>query len=119
MLGLAASLGCTNPLDSEFLPTGSYTLITVDGAPLPVRGATATTVRGSLVLASRSSYTLTQTDSAHTGGARTEFRSEGTWSLTDNALVLHEGGNVYLGIVAGSDTVRVNLNTRINTYIRR
>jgi hypothetical protein len=73
------------------------------------------------VLAVRAEYTITQTDSAHTGGALSEFRSDGTWSLNENALVLHQNGGtpIYLGVVAFADTVRVILNSHTNTYLKR
>jgi hypothetical protein len=118
---VAAALSCAEPLVSDVLPPGTYRLILVEGAALPFRGTTALTVRGSLSLSSGHSYTLLQTDSAIAGGALTEFRSQGTWSLSENAIVLHDGGsvNIYLGVVAPVDSVRVNLNGRVNTYIRQ
>lgn len=100
---------------------GTYALILVDGAALPFRGSTSTTVRGQLVLAKEAKYAVTQTDSAHSGGALSEFRSDGSWSLNENALVLHQNGGtpIYLGVVAPADTVRVILNAHTNTYLKR
>ena len=120
-LALAATLGCGDPLGSDTLPTGTYTLILVDGAALPFRGATSTTVRGQLVLGTQAKYTLTQTDSIHVGGALTQFQSDGSWSLNENALVLHQNGGtpIYLGVVAPADSVRVILNAHTNTYLKR
>jgi hypothetical protein len=121
-VGLLGALGgCTDPLSDKALPNGTYPLVTVEFSPLPYRGASAITLRGSLVLTSGAGYTLTQTDSALTAAAPVEFRSTGHWSLTDNALVLHDnsGQLIYLGVVVGVDTVRVNFSSRTNTYVRQ
>jgi hypothetical protein len=123
VVALIATVGaCTDPLENSFLPTGTYPLIAVEGSQLPFRGPTAITVRGALALGSGASYILTQTDSAITGGALTQLRSEGSWSLNDNAIVLHEGsGNpIYLGVVSPVDTsIRVGFDGHMNTYDRR
>ena len=65
-------------------PTGTYTLVRLDGASLPApiaSGVTAAVDRAE----KHSHYTLTQTDSA-AGAATTS--AIGTWSVTDNALQL-------------------------------
>ena len=116
-----AVLGCHDPLSSDTLPTGTYALVLVDGATLPFRGQSSTTLRGQLVLGTQAKYTITQTDSAHAGGALSQFQSDGTWSLNENALVLHHNGGtpLYLGVVAPADTVRVILDAHTNTYLKR
>jgi hypothetical protein len=116
---VAAALACTHPLESDILPPGTYRLVLVEGAPLPFRGPTALTVRGSLTLGAGHSYTLLQTDSAIAGGALAELRSQGVWSLNENAIVLHEGGDIYLGLVVPAETVRVTVRERFNTYVRQ
>jgi hypothetical protein len=117
----AAALGCHDPLSSDTLPTGTYALGLVDGAALPFRGQSSTTLRGQLVLGTQAKYTITQTDSAHAGGALSQFQSDGTWALNENALVLHQNGStpIYLGVVAPADTVRVILDAHTNTYLKR
>src|SRR6476646_907322 len=98
---------------------GLFTLASVDGASLPVRGATLITVRGSLELGSGSKYTLLQTDSAIAGGTPTQFVATGTWTLQDNAVVLTGGPELYLGIALGSiDSVRLTFRGHSNMYRR-
>ena len=121
-LALAAvGPGCHDPLSGDTLPTGTYNLVLVDGSPLPFRGQSATILRGQLVLGTQAKYTITQTDSVHASGALSQFQSDGSWALNENALVLHQNGStpIYLGVVAPADTVRVILDTHTNTYLKR
>ena len=87
---------------------------------MPARGATLITVRGSLELRSDGHYTLLQTDSAIAGAALTQFNTSGTWVLSDNAVVLTGGSELFLGIALGSlDSVRLDFHTHSNMYVKR
>jgi len=121
LAGGAAS--CQQSLSSSLLPEGTYALVLVDDSPLPYRGTSTITLGGALALQSKGQYSLTQTDSAISGGGGvTQFNSQGTWTLNENALVLRDGGTLYLGVAASLDTLRVNLTVgtvHTNTYVRR
>ena len=116
---VAVSLAsCTGATDSATGLAGTYTLSTVDGAPLPFISASGIIVRGSVGLQSNGRYTLSQTDSAVTG-ALSVFSSAGTWNVSENALVLHiDGGGVQLGL-AYFDSLSVELRDHRNIYRRQ
>jgi hypothetical protein len=116
---IVAAVACSDSGTSP-IAGGLYTLSSVDGAPLPVRGATLVTVRGSLELRADGKYTLLQTDSAITGAALTQFNTSGTWVLSDNAIVLTGGSELFLGLAIGSiDSVRLDFHSHSNTYVKR
>jgi len=115
VLASACGSDSLNPIQG-----GLFALTSVDGALLPVRGATLITVRGSLELRSDGHYTLLQTDSAIAGAALTQFNTSGTWVLSDNAVVLTGGSELFLGIALGSlDSVRLDFHTHSNMYVKR
>lgn len=123
---LAISAACILALAACDRPTsivaavGTFDLVTVDGVGVPARGSTAIVVRGALSLGDRGAYTLTQTDSALSGGGVTGIVSEGFYDLTDNSLTLHEGNTIHLGLVSGNaDSVRVLFRGGTNVYVRR
>ena len=110
---------CRSTVDNAFgSATGNYSLISVDGSPVPFRTGTTITVRGTVGLNGNGKYTLTQADSS-TSGSVTNTSLSGTWSLTDNALALVPSvGSLELGIVT-IDTIRLNRANHQNVYVRR
>lgn len=116
---LVAITACRSSVESAYgSAIGNYSLITVDGSPVPFRSGTSVTVRGTVNLKNSGDYTLTQADSS-TGGSVTNTSSSGKWSLTDNALALLPGdGSIELGIVS-IDTIRLSHASRQNVYVRR
>jgi hypothetical protein len=99
---------------------GIFNLVTVDGVPVPARGATSIAARGSIELGGDSDYDLVQIDSALTGGTTTEFRSSGQWQLENNALMLRDGSTLIFGAMSGdADTLRIVLRGQTNVYARR
>lgn len=122
-IALLASLlsvgACRNTVDSAFgSATGNYSLVGVDGSPVPFQSGTTITVRGSISLKGGGDFTLTQADSSSSGGV-TNSSLSGTWSLTDNALALVPSvGALELGIYT-IDTIRLNRPGHQNVYARQ
>jgi hypothetical protein len=118
-ISLVAALGCQSSIDDAFgSPVGNYSLISVDGSPVPFKSGTNVTVRGTVNLKSGGDYTLTQADSS-TSGTVTNTSVSGKWSLTDNALSLLPGnGTIDLGIVT-IDTIRLGHASHQNVYVRQ
>jgi len=97
---------------------GSYTLVTVDAAPLPFHGTAAFTVRGTVNLRNDGRYTLTQADSA-AAGTVSNISAAGHWSLQENALALiDDTGPLQLAVVL-IDTLRMSYRGHENVYVRR
>jgi hypothetical protein len=118
LAALIVVASCRNVLDANPLsPTGTYTLVRLDGGSLPAAVATGLTVRGAMVLQSNSKYTLTQSDSA--AGSATNTSVTGTWVVTDNALQLLSDSNaLLLGVVYG-DSVKMDYRGHQNLYVRQ
>jgi hypothetical protein len=108
---------CSSVLDpGPNSPTGTYTLIRLDGASLPAPIASGVTARGTIELRTNAHYALTQTDSA--AGAATTTSVSGTWSITDNALQLvPDGGGLLLGVVF-RDSIVMEYRGHQNVYAR-
>jgi hypothetical protein len=116
---LVALAACQNSVENAFgSAIGNYSLISVDGSPVPFKNGTTITVRGTIGLKGNGDYTLTQADSSTSGGV-TNTSLSGTWSLTDNALALIPSvGSLELGL-ATIDTIRLNHASHANLYVRR
>lgn len=108
---------CSNVLDpGPNSPTGTYTLVRLDGASLPAPITSGVIVRGSIELKSSSHYTVIQTDSA--AGTANNTSTTGTWSVTDNALQLvPDGGGLLLGVVF-RDSILMEYRGHQNVYAR-
>ena len=115
---LVAVAACRSTVDNAFGSlTGNYSLVRVDGSPLPFNTGTTITVRGSLNLKGGGDFTLTQADSS-TSGTVTNTSLSGTWGVTDNGLALiPSAGALELGIVS-IDTVRLGHASHQNLYVR-
>jgi hypothetical protein len=115
---LVAVAACRSTVDNAFgSSTGNYSLVAVDGSPLPITSGTTITVRGSVNLKGNGDFTLTQADSSKTGSV-TNTSVSGTWGLTDNALALIPSiGPLELGIVT-IDTIRLTHASHQNLYVR-
>jgi hypothetical protein len=115
LVGVAA---CRSSVDTAFgSATGNYTLVRVDGTPVPFKNGTTVTVRGTIGLNGNGNFTLTQADSS-TSGSVINTSLSGTWSLTDNALALIPSvGSLELGIVS-LDTIRLGHASHDNIYVR-
>jgi hypothetical protein len=96
--------------------TGSYTLVRVDGSPLPFALASGFTVRGTLNMTNDAKFTLTQTDSA--AGGLTNFSLSGQWTVTENAIQFISSAPLQLGI-ASIDSVRTTYRSHENLYVKR
>ncbi len=122
LAGAAVTAGClgSNVTADLGLPSGTYTLVSVDDVPLPFRGATTITVRGSLDLPVSGNYTLTQTDSVIAGGALSAFSSKGARSIQNGALLLvDENHTTYLGVIVSIDSLRMTVLSHTNLYVRK
>jgi hypothetical protein len=116
--GLVAVAACRSTVDNAFgSSTGNYSLVSVDGSPLPFNTGTTIIVRGSVNLKGGGDFTLTQADSS-SSGAVTNTSVSGTWGVTDNGLALiPSAGPLELGIVT-IDTIRLGHASHQNLYVR-
>jgi hypothetical protein len=97
-------------------PSGTYTLMQLDGRLLPAAIATGFTARGAVELKGNNHFTVTQTDSV--GGTPTSTSVSGSWTINDNAVqLIPDGGGLLLGVVA-FDTLRMDYRGHTNTYVR-
>jgi hypothetical protein len=115
---ILVAASCSSAFDSgPISATGTYTLVRLDGAPLPAAIATGFTVRGSIELKSNTHYTLSQTDSV-AAAPSTNTSVTGAWSISENALQLvPDGGGLLLGIFV-PDTIRMDYRGHQNVYVR-
>ena len=116
---LVVVAGCRSTVDNAFgSATGNYTLVSVDGLPVPAVLGTTITVRGAISLKGGGDFTFSQADSSKSGTV-TNTSLSGQWGLTDNALTLIPGGGtIELGIVT-IDTIRLSHASHQNVYLRR
>jgi hypothetical protein len=119
LVSLIALVACRSTVDNAFgSATGTYSLVSVDGAPLPFTNGATITVRGTIGLKGNGDYTFTQADSSPSGSVA-NVSLTGTWSMTDNAIALIPTvGPLELGI-STIDTIRLNHGSHQNLYIRR
>ena len=120
ILGSVTSCKSSLEIAGGSLPgIGSFTLVQVDGNPLPYRGTTTITLRGGLTIQTNTQYVLTQTDSAIAGGPAATTTHQGVWTLTDNSYVFHDG-NAVVGLAAVSgngDTLRATITPSVLVYL--
>ena len=118
-LALVLSFACVGSTESVTSVVGTYALATVDAAPLPFRAGTTSIVRGSLSLKNGGQYSLSQTDSASSGGL-TVYSSSGNWSVHENAVTFVESnsGLLQLGL-AYVDSVVMERRGHRNVYRRQ
>ena len=65
VVSLMTVVACRSSVDNAFgSATGNYSLISVDGSPVPFKSGTTITVRGTVGLKGSGDYTLTQADSS-------------------------------------------------------
>ncbi len=122
MLGLAAVAGCksttaANPGDLLGI-AGTYNLVLVNAAPLPYNKGSAFIVRGRVIIHSSPTFDLIETDSTANGVS--DVSTSGQWNISNNALTLKVDANTfYFGSLSGSqDTLRVQFNSVLETYVR-
>ena len=118
LASLAVLGACRSSVDNAYgSAIGNYSLVSVDGSPVPFRIGTSITVRGSLSLKNSGDFTLTQADSSTTG-AVTNTSSTGIWSVTDNAIALQGSvDQLELGLVR-IDTIQLGHRSHQNVYVR-
>lgn len=119
LVSFVAVVSCKSTVEDALgSPSGNYSLVAVDGSPIPFNTGTSITVRGALNLKNGGDYSISQADSA-TGGAVTNSASTGKWSLSDNALTLiDDSGPLELGIIISFDTIRLGHRNHQNLYVR-
>lgn len=123
MLGLAAVAGCvkTTAADPGNLLgiAGTYRLVQVNSSPLPFDKGNTFVVRGQAVIHGSPRFEITETDS--TAGSTTQVTTAGGWSIANNALTfVADDGGLYLGALTGSqDTLRIQFDAYLQTYVKQ
>jgi hypothetical protein len=110
---LLAACGGDTSSPANASPVGTFTLVSVDGHPLPASiGSTPSSgpwfVRGTLTIAASGSYTLTQADSG-VGRAAASITETGTWAQAADTVKLTSktaGRESYPAVLSGDVLVR-------------
>lgn len=118
----AAACKSTTNVGSVVPIAGNFLLVQVNASSLPYLDQNLNTyvVRGSIDIKDNERYDFVETDSA--GGVATDVTSSGYWVATGNAMALHDdnGTDVYVAALSAQwDTVRVQFNSHLGTFVRQ